>query len=389
MQKGNVLVIGNSGVGKSTLINAVLGDRCAKTGWGTTGTTSEIKIYENDDLPFRVVDSIGFEPSFLKRTKAIGAVKKWSRQSAEGDGGDKRINAIWYCVDGTARKLFPESVAALAKATKMWESVPVIVVITKSYAKGEQDENIQMVHQAFAMQKRYAVNLKHVIPVVAWAYPVDIDKIVEPRGIEELIDATNALMPEGIRAAEKDVRSYKIRRKRAMARGVTFASAIAGAGVGATPLPVPDAAPLSAIELGEIEAIARIYKIEKQGESSALLQKFVEAGAASVAGKAFIDVLKRVPGVNLAASVVNAVAAACIIFALGEGCRFAFEQVYLGKKSVDDLAWVDKVTEGLYSSAFMEKAEAAIKKMSQRGAGEYSAKQIVDAIGFIFDQRVH
>lgn len=63
--------------------------------------------------------------------------------------------------------------------------------------------------------------------------------------------------------------------------------------------------------------------------------------------------------------------------------------MYLGKKSVDDLAWVDKVTEGLYSSAFMEKAEAAIKKMSQRGAGEYSAKQIVDAIGFIFDQRVH
>ena len=58
--KGNVLVIGNSGVGKSTLINAVLGEDRAVTGYGTEGTTKELAIYENRELPFRVIDSVGF-----------------------------------------------------------------------------------------------------------------------------------------------------------------------------------------------------------------------------------------------------------------------------------------------------------------------------------------
>ena len=43
MEKGNVLVIGNSGVGKSTLINSVLGVEKSKTGYGTSGTTDKLE----------------------------------------------------------------------------------------------------------------------------------------------------------------------------------------------------------------------------------------------------------------------------------------------------------------------------------------------------------
>ena len=66
MSRGNVLVIGNSGVGKSTLINAVLGEDKAETGWGMKGTTNHLQIYGDDKDPFRIIDSIGFEPSFIK-----------------------------------------------------------------------------------------------------------------------------------------------------------------------------------------------------------------------------------------------------------------------------------------------------------------------------------
>ena len=162
IQKGNVLVVGNSGVGKSTLINAVLGENCAKTGWGITGTTNELDIYENEHIPFRIIDTIGFEPSFIKEQKAVYAVRKWTKERAKDDNPDNDINVIWLCIDGTSRKLFPKTISTLSQATSMWKSVPIIVVITKSYSEPERAENIEMVYAAFANQKK-AKNLKKTL----------------------------------------------------------------------------------------------------------------------------------------------------------------------------------------------------------------------------------
>lgn len=64
MEKGNVLVIGNSGAGKSTLINAVLGERRAPE--GSFGSTKDLYVYTGEHLPFRVIDTIGFDPSPLR-----------------------------------------------------------------------------------------------------------------------------------------------------------------------------------------------------------------------------------------------------------------------------------------------------------------------------------
>ena len=74
MERGNVLVIGNSGVGKSTLINAVLGEKKAKANWGGRGTTDKLEVYESEAIPFRLIDTVGFEPSFLRAHKAINLV---------------------------------------------------------------------------------------------------------------------------------------------------------------------------------------------------------------------------------------------------------------------------------------------------------------------------
>lgn len=382
MERGNVLVIGNSGVGKSTLINAVLGKDCAVTGYGTSGTTDKLTIYESEKVPFRIIDTVGFEPSFIKERKAIGAVKKWSKDSVKAGKEDTQISVIWFCVEGTSSKLFPKAIKDLSRATSMWPSVPVIVVITKSYSVPERKRNIEMVHNAFATQKRYSKNLKKVIPVVAQTLIINEDNnlYAPPEGITELIDATNELLPEGIKAAETDIATFKLNRKRALAHSIVGVATTSAVVVGAVPIPFSDALILGPVELAEVNALARVYGINKDEDSKKFLNSIVEVGTVGVAAKAAISALKAIPGINIGAAVINAIIAGSIVAALGEGSIYAFEQVYLGKKTVDDIDWVKKIIESKLSTEFIEKVTDALKNVTD----ETDVKSFVQEILKLF-----
>ena len=362
MRKGNVLVIGNSGVGKSTLINAVLGKDVAPTGWGNSGFTGKLEIYKSENTPFNVIDTIGFEPSFIKKHKAINAVKKWSKESAKSDNSNK-INVIWFCIDGTSRKLFPEAIKNLSSAVSMWKTVPIIVVITKSYSEMEREENIQMVNNAFEKQK-ISKNLYKIIPVVASTFSLHEGAFASPFGISELIDATNNIMPQGIKAAENDIKTFKLNRKRALSQGVISTCTAGGVAIGAIPIPVPDNIPLSTLEFEEINSLAMIWGINKNEKSKRLFNSIVNIGTVGAAAKAAITGLKAIPGINIGAAVLNAVIAGFFVFCIGEGSSYAFEQIYLGNKSIDDIDWVNTIIENALSSKSLEKAKTVLQYIS-------------------------
>lgn len=384
MDKGNVLVIGNSGVGKSTLINAVLGEDKARTSWGgSRGTTDKLEIYESEsgEVPFRIIDTVGFEPSFFQKNKAVNLVKKWSKDSAEEENEDIQINVIWFCVEGTSSKLFPETIKNMSKATAMWKSVPLIVVITKSYSVPDRQKNIEMVSNAFAQQRKHPKNLRKIIPVVADTYTLNDTAFAPPEGIAELINATNELMPEGIKAAARDIARFVLNRKKALAQGVIGAAVVSGATVGAVPIPFADAAILSPIEVAEVNAIAHVYGLHKDEKSKQFLNSIVQVGTVSVAAKTAISTLKAIPGINLAASALNAVMAGSIVGAIGEGSVYAFEKVYLGEKSLDDIDWVKQVMESKLAAQFVEKVKGVLGKAAKGGDSKGIAKMISELFG--------
>lgn len=366
MKKGNILVLGNSGVGKSTLINAVLGDDRAETGFGISGTTKELKIYESELLPFRVIDTIGFEPSFIKSHQAVNAVKKWSKESAKEGKEDTQINIIWFCVEGTSSKLFPETIESLSRSASMWPSVPIITVITKSYSESDRTNNVEMVHAAFAKQKHYSPNMKCVIPVVAALYRLNESAFAPPEGITELIEETNKLIPEGIRAAEKDISSALLKTKRTLAQAVVGTATTGAVVTAAIPKSISDALILAPIELAEINAIASIYGIGKDEKSKQFIDRMVEVGTVSLAAKAAVGlILKWIPILNVGAAVVCSIVAGSIVASLGEGAIYIFEQIYLGNKTADDVDWMKKFLESELASKLSKNIDAAMEKASK------------------------
>ena len=375
MDKGNILVIGDSGVGKSTLINAVLGEEIAETDFGDKGTTKELKVYESDVLDFRIIDTVGFEPSFFKRMGAVNAVKKWSKTAVKEGRENSEINVIWFCVEGTSSKLFPEAIKSLSKATSMYPSVPIIVVITKSYSKPEREKNIQMVKEVFEKQKN-ANNLKGIIPVVALIYEIDEEQFVAQEGITELIDMTYDLIPEGMQAAKKDIEVFKLNRKRSFAQTVIVTFTLSAVAIAAIPIPLSDAVLLSPLEIGEINSLAKIYGIKNDKNSKRFLNNVVEAGTVGVAAKAAINSLKAIQAINLAASVINAAVAGAIVLGIGEVCVYTYEQIYLGNKSLDDVDWINKIIEFKLNKQIIEKINMIVTDEDFRNGNITNLKKL-------------
>jgi uncharacterized protein (DUF697 family) len=134
------------------------------------------------------------------------------------------------------------------------------------------------------------------------------------------------------------------------------------------------------IEIALINALARIYDIGKNEEAKLFLNSIVEVGSVSVAAKSAIGVMQAIPGVNLAASVLNAVIAGSIVAALGEGSIYAFEQIYLGHRNLAEIDWVRKLIESEFSSQLVD----VIKKVAGKIGSGTDKKDIAKIIAEVF-----
>ncbi len=238
-----------------------------------------------------------------------------------------------------------------------------------------------MVRQAFHEKPKDAQRLQRIIPVVAAPFSLNEEAFAPPEGITELIEVTNQLMPEGMAEADKAIRKYQLRRKRALAHSLVVSATASASIIGAVEIPiVSDALILTPLETGMINALASIYGISKDEKSTTFFNSIIEVGTVTTVARTVIAALKAIPALTLTASALNAVIAGVIVAALGEGSVYLFEQVYLGNKSIDDIDWAKKVMDEKFATGIMKKVEQITGMITENT----SAKDIGKIISAIF-----
>lgn len=311
----NIMLSGITGVGKSTLVNAVFGEDLAKTGVGAP-VTQNIAVYEKDGVPLRVYDVRGLElnPTVQKSVRA--EVKKLVRASRASETTGDDIHLMWYCVSSESSRLQDDEISFI---NDLAQTIDVVLVITKSsdeVATRELMSHIEIQRQAGAL------HVKTIVPVLA------VDKrargqVVDKFGLEELADLSYELLPDAQKRAFATAQRLSADlRKKAAFSAIALASAAAAA-TGAIPIPIADAVVLVPIQLAMLEGIARVYGINFKEDDFAKMVVAVVPTAAAGAGKAAVSsLLKLIPGVG---HVIRGSVAATLTAALGVAFQKALE----------------------------------------------------------------
>lgn len=129
----NIQIIGNSGVGKSTLINTLLREKVAKTSIGSVGTL-ETKEYTSKKYPFlKFIDTRGTE---LDSANNIYKVKEntldYIEEKLSEKDPNKTIHCLFYCITGNRFEgIVKEVLLDLRKKYKNG-NLPIIIVYTQN-----------------------------------------------------------------------------------------------------------------------------------------------------------------------------------------------------------------------------------------------------------------
>jgi predicted GTPase len=173
----NILVVGRSGVGKSTLINSIFEENVAETGVGKP-ITLEKQTYSKSNYPITICDTRGLEMSdYNSISVEIQALVNSKINTKDS------FHCAWFCVQKSAKR-FEEGELRLYEFLK--SNMPVIMVITQSI-----DEDSEIVSE---LQKT-CPDAKHIIPVMAVEMELEVCSIPQ-KGLKELIKATISVIPQ-------------------------------------------------------------------------------------------------------------------------------------------------------------------------------------------------
>lgn len=268
----NIVLIGKTGVGKSTLINNIFREDLAETGIGKP-ITKHLRRITKEGIPINLYDSRGLELDQKVQNKVredinseIDRINK--RKDIEAEN---LIHVVWYCINATSNRIEDFEIDWIKELA---QKVPVMVVLTQSFTDSAKK------------MENYIDNLNLEIKGIqrVLAEPIKFGDIeISRHGLEQLVEKTYQILPEGVRRAFNNAQKVDIKKKVDESTKWAMRYITASFGVGFTPIPFSDAAILVPEQVTMLAHITTIFgvKIDKE------LLVAVATGVGGIAGATF------------------------------------------------------------------------------------------------------
>lgn len=316
----NLAVFGKTGVGKSTLVNAVFGRDVAATGLGSP-VTRGLVYYRHPDGFLGLYDSEGFETGTSGDAIVHGLTQVIGTQRPETE----RIHAAWYLVRWsdrrfeTAQQQFVREIAGLG--------LPVIMVMTQVPSRDG------VIHPEALEFADYIASLG--LPLSPHGRVVLTNALEDPFtrtpvfGLRALLDDTYDVIPEVAESALTAAQMLDMERKKKAVNRIVMQAVAVAAGIGAAPIPIADAALLVPNQITMISRITAAYGLPpNRSKALAAAGSVILTGGATMAGKYAVTTLLRfLPGGFVVGSAISATVASALTKAVGlawaQVCEYA------------------------------------------------------------------
>jgi GTP-binding protein EngB required for normal cell division/uncharacterized protein (DUF697 family) len=302
----NIVIAGLTGIGKSTIINAVFGARCAPVGIGRSVTTAT-RAYQEADNPLRIYDTRGFEIRDADAT--VAAVRDLVVKLRHSRDANDQIHLAWLGILEQSHRIEPVHLSLLALFQSL--GVPMVVVITQALGDDEMERSV----------RELAIPRDGLVSVLA--EPKTIGGHTFPaHGVADLVTASLTLLPQAHASAFIAAQKVNWDLKREAITACINKHSMLAAASALTPGPGGHAAALWLIQLGMMVRINALLGLSLSiGDSMTLLGGVLGILAAKTGGQAAfwytLEALSSVPGLSVPLALIGGPIGAAGTKALG------------------------------------------------------------------------
>lgn len=331
----NVLIIGKTGVGKSTLVNSIFGESITEEGLGKP-VTQKIHKIEKMGMPISIYDTPGLELGGNNSAdNLLKEMVKLVRTCNTSGDQSQMIHCVCYCINTLLSKIEPAELEFLKnfiEKTKKY-NIPIIVVLTQALQKNCVTELKREIEQE-------KLSIVQVIPVLAKDYHVDGQGIIKAFGVDKLIDIMFSVLPDDQKDTFAAIQMSNLDLKQKAAYKAVKIVAAAAATTGAVPIPFSDAALLIPTQVTMLMHITTIFHIpiQKAALTTIATMAIGTMGTTFIGKTVVSNIFKMIPGIGtVTGGAISATTAAFLTTALGNAYIKILIKISKGEMRVSDL----------------------------------------------------